>query len=138
MENIIFQVVVASISTNHRWRGKVQQEEVGWARTQEPKVPFRLQTHPRAIDDDDDDDASCSSCSTSSSDNDDFHNHSDLKKPYGGIRASYLPNDRLAVWRNSGSAAGNASLHSSRLLTYGIKILEFAIKLDTKAKSFIL
>ena len=24
-----------------------------------------------------------------------------VHKPYGGIRASYLPNDRMAVWRNS-------------------------------------
>lgn len=92
-----------------------------------------FQTHPRAADDenddDDDEDASCSSCSSSSSDNEDYPANANVaRKPYGGIRASYLPNDRRALWRNS--SQGQLKLlmeiflinnHSSQNITTSIK-----------------
>lgn len=53
--------------------------------------------HPQqGFMDDDDDDDRCSTCSSSSSDSDDPYAYElPQRKAYGGVRLSYVPNDRL-------------------------------------------
>jgi hypothetical protein len=59
----------------------------------------------RGYDDfDDDDDDSCSTCSSSSSDSDDPYAYQlPARKAYGGVRLSYVPNDRVKLHARSQS-----------------------------------
>ena len=55
-------------------------------------------------DDFDDDDDSCSTCSSSSSDSDDPYAYQlPTRKAYGGVRLSYVPNDRVKLHTRSQS-----------------------------------
>ena len=58
----------------------------------------------RGYEDFDDDDDSCSTCSSSSSDSDDPYAYQlPTRKAYGGVRLSYVPNDRVKLHTRSQS-----------------------------------
>lgn len=80
-------------ATKHRSKSSKRKEH------RSNRSPSTSRSNQKHADDDSDASSVCSTCSSSSSSTDDHAYQLPVRRPYGGVRVSYVPNDAIACAR---------------------------------------